>query len=187
MRSTRVRNSTFWWITIRPACTIRSKPSTAMNLSIFGISRRDRKPGTSESQSGDPGGEPAADGAPKNGAQTAAVVSDQDASASAAVAAVSMRRAIVERLYGVIDPELGINIVDLGLIYHLYVDGSTAEIRLTMTTPACPMSSYIKQEVGRALQDVPGLRRGVIELVWDPFWGPSMIDYEGRLKRMGVF
>ncbi len=98
-----------------------------------------------------------------------------------------MRRAIVERLYGVIDPELGINIVDLGLIYHLYVDGSTAEIRLTMTTPACPMSSYIKQEVGRALQDVPGLRRGVIELVWDPPWGPSMIDYEGRLKRMGVF
>lgn len=97
-----------------------------------------------------------------------------------------MRRGIVERLFNVIDPELGINIVDLGLIYDIRVEGPAAEIRLTMTTPACPMSSYIKQEVGRALQDVPGLRRGVIELVWDPPWLPSMIDYEGRLNRMGI-
>lgn len=65
---------------------------------------------------------------------------------------------IAECLRRVIDPEVGINIVDLGLIYDLQVeeDQATVTVRLTMTTPVCPMSSYIKQEVGRALQRVPG-------------------------------
>lgn len=82
---------------------------------------------------------------------------------------VPSRLEVVERLRSVIDPELGLNIVDLGLIYDLQVlpDG-TVEIKLTMTTPACPMSSYIKQEVARVLQRTPGIRRGIIELVWEP-------------------
>src|SRR5690606_38609967 len=74
----------------------------------------------------------------------------------------------------------GLNIVDLGLIYDLQVEGRMATVRLTMTTPACPMSSYIKQQVGAVLQRTPGLRRGVVELVWDPPWSPHMIAPEAR-------
>lgn len=77
------------------------------------------------------------------------------------------------------------NIVDLGMLYDLILDDRSVTVRLTMTTPACPMSSYIRQEVGRVLQDVPGLRRGVTELVWDPPWSPRMIDPDARLRRFG--
>lgn len=90
---------------------------------------------------------------------------------------------IANRLRSVIDPEVGLNIVDLGLIYDLEVVDGSVTIRLTMTTPACPMSSYIKQEVGQALQQVDGLRRGVIETVWDPPWSPHMIEPSVRPRR----
>ena len=90
---------------------------------------------------------------------------------------------LAERLRSVIDPEVGLNIVDLGLLYDLQVEGRTAIIRLTMTTPACPMSGYIKQEVGKVLQDVTGLERAVIETVWEPAWSPHMIAPEARRRR----
>ena len=93
---------------------------------------------------------------------------------------------IAECLRRVIDPEVGINIVDLGLIYDLQVEEGQVMVRLTMTTPACPMSSYIKQQVGRALRRIPGLRRGIVELVWDPPWSPQMMDPEVSLRRFGV-
>ncbi len=100
---------------------------------------------------------------------------------------VRSRLEVVERLRSVIDPEVGLNIVDLGLIYDLQVspDGAV-EIKLTMTTPACPMSSYIKQEVARVLQRA-GFRRGVIEVVWDPPWSPYMIDPEVRRYRFPMY
>lgn len=102
-----------------------------------------------------------------------------------AMSEVPVRLQIAETLHQVIDPEVGLNIVDLGLIYDLQVEEGTATVLLTMTTPACPMSSYIKQEVGRALQRVPGLRRGIIEMVWDPPWSPLMIDPEVSRRMFG--
>lgn len=101
---------------------------------------------------------------------------------------ISSRLEVIERLGSVIDPEVGLNIVDLGLIYDLQVSSDgTVEIRLTMTTPACPMSSYIKHEVARVLQRTPGIRRGIIELVWDPPWSPYMIDPEVRRYRFPMY
>lgn len=79
-----------------------------------------------------------------------------------------------------IDPEVGLNIVDLGLLYNLQIEDGHVTVLLTMTTPACPMSSYIKQQVGAALRRVPGIRRGIIELAWDPPWSPYMMDPEIR-------
>ena len=90
---------------------------------------------------------------------------------------------IAERLRSVIDPEVGLNIVDLGLLYGLEVEGHAATVRLTMTTPACPMSSYIKQEVGKMLQEVPDLERAAVETVWEPAWSPRMIAPEARHRR----
>jgi metal-sulfur cluster biosynthetic enzyme len=90
------------------------------------------------------------------------------------------RRQIARALQSVIDPEVGLNIVDLGLIYDLHIEEGEVTVRLTMTTPACPMSGYIKGQVGDVLSMVPGIRRGIIELVWSPAWSPHMIDRDIR-------
>ncbi len=95
------------------------------------------------------------------------------------------RTAIADGLRTVIDPEVGLNIVALGLIYDLQLDDGQATVRLTMTTPACPMSSYIKQQVGAVLQQTRGLTGGVVELVWDPPWAPTMIEPEAREALFG--
>ncbi|MDQ7039874.1 MAG: metal-sulfur cluster assembly factor [Rhodothermus sp.] len=101
---------------------------------------------------------------------------------------VPSRLEVVERLRSVIDPEVGLNIVDLGLIYDVQVSPEgTVAIKLTMTTPVCPMSSYIRQEVARVLQRMPGIQRGIIELVWEPPWSPYMIDPEVRRYRFPMY
>lgn len=90
------------------------------------------------------------------------------------------RQQIIQALRAVIDPEVGLNIVDLGLIYDLQIEERDIKICLTMTTPACPMSGYIKGQVADVLRMVPGIRRGIIELVWHPPWSPYMIDPDIR-------
>ena len=75
------------------------------------------------------------------------------------------RRRIADALRYVIDPEVGINIVDLGLVYDIQVEAGTVLLALTMTTPACPMSSYIKGHAAAVLDGVPGVEHARIDLV----------------------
>ncbi len=95
------------------------------------------------------------------------------------------RPAIIDRLRQVIDPEVGINIVDLGLVYDVRVEGGIAELDLTMTTPACPMSSYIAREAEGALRGLLGLEDTEVSLVWQPPWSFQMMDPEVRAARFG--
>lgn len=92
-----------------------------------------------------------------------------------------IKRAIREALYDVYDPELGVNIMDLGLVYGVDV---TAEgfvtVCMTLTTPGCPMHESLGDGVGAALQHIPGLTGGEIELVWEPRWSPEMMSEAGR-------
>lgn len=87
---------------------------------------------------------------------------------------------VQERLAGVIDPELGINIVDLGLVYDVALDEQTIAITMTMTTPACPLGPYLEQSVEAALADVAGPRLITVDVVFDPPWSPDLISDEGR-------
>ena len=87
---------------------------------------------------------------------------------------------VAEMLRYVIDPELGINIVDLGLVYDVRVEDDRVEVDLTMTTPACPLSSYISREIEAALSPMPGVEAVHIELVWSPRWSPAMMAPEVR-------
>ncbi len=82
----------------------------------------------------------------------------------------------------VIDPELGINIVDLGLIYSVDIDeDGRIEITMTLTTPGCPLHASFAQEIERVLwQTIPDLKGVHVELVWEPAWNPMMISPEGR-------
>lgn len=81
-----------------------------------------------------------------------------------------------ELLREVIDPELGINIVDLGLVYDVRVGEGVAQVRMTLTTPGCPLGAYIDDEVRACLWGAPGVDAVDVQLVWDPPWQPDMMS-----------
>jgi metal-sulfur cluster biosynthetic enzyme len=89
--------------------------------------------------------------------------------------------AIRDALRAVIDPEAGMNIVDLGLVYGIEVAGDVARVAITMTSPACPMGEMILDEVGAILRAaLPAGARTEVELTWTPPWDPSMMSEEAR-------
>lgn len=85
-------------------------------------------------------------------------------------------------LHAVIDPELGVNIVDLGLVYEIAVDPPTGgvDIEMTLTTPGCPLSGYMDDEIRGRLAQLPQARDVRIELVWEPPWDPEMMSDRAR-------
>ena len=92
-----------------------------------------------------------------------------------------MDREILEALKAVIDPELGINIVDLGLIYHAARSTNGIDIALTMTTPACPLGEMMTQEIKTVLHGrFPEISDVHVDLVWDPPWSPELMSEESR-------
>lgn len=89
--------------------------------------------------------------------------------------------AVLEALKVVVDPEIGVNIVDLGLVYDLEVDaGGTVAIEMTLTTPGCPLHAAIHDAVHRALGALSGVREVALDLVWSPPWTPDTITPAGR-------
>ncbi len=89
----------------------------------------------------------------------------------------SVRQALRE----VIDPEVGVNIVDLGLVYGIAITDRGVQVRMTMTTPACPLGDHIQREVVRQVrQACPGASRIDVALVWEPRWTPAMMTDEAR-------
>ncbi len=93
---------------------------------------------------------------------------------------------IYEALRNVYDPELGMNVMDLGLVYNVDVnEHGHVTIDMTLTTPGCPMHESLGEGVGAALQEIPGITSGEIRLVWDPPWDPSRLTDEGR-RRLGL-
>ena len=77
---------------------------------------------------------------------------------------------LMQRLHGVMDPELGVNIVDLGLVYGAEVVDGVARVRVTTTTPACPLGSYISGEIRRALFGLDTVLDVQIEVTYEPRW-----------------
>ena len=91
-----------------------------------------------------------------------------------------------EALRTVIDPELGVNIVDLGLVYGVDVHDDVARVRMTMTSPACPLAGYLEDLVDGSVRGrVSGIRRVDVELVWEPEWTADMMSDEARRELMG--
>jgi len=87
---------------------------------------------------------------------------------------------VLEILRRVIDPELGCNIVDLGLIYSVAIVGPKVAVVMTLTTSGCPMHESIGLGVQNALLNLEGVDEVEVELVWDPPWHPSMMTEFGR-------
>lgn len=84
-------------------------------------------------------------------------------------------------LYSVIDPEVGMNIVDLGLVYGVTVADNMLRVDLTMTTPACPMGEMILDDARQVLEALSPASTGIeLNLVWDPPWHPGMMSEHAR-------
>ena len=74
------------------------------------------------------------------------------------------------------DPELNLNIIDLGLVYGIRVDGSRVAIDMTLTSPACPAGPQIMTDAERAVRAIPGVSDVELNLVWQPMWSPERIE-----------
>lgn len=85
-------------------------------------------------------------------------------------------RQVAHRLRLVLDPEVGLNIVDLGLVYGISCQENEVEVTVTMTSMGCPMTHYIRMSIETVLSKMRNVRKGKIELVWSPAWSPSMIN-----------
>lgn len=90
---------------------------------------------------------------------------------------------VIQALREVYDPELPVNIYDLGLIYDLELDATsgTVVIKMTLTAPGCPVAQTFPATVECALCKVPGIREARVELVWDPPWSRERMSEEARL------
>ena len=94
---------------------------------------------------------------------------------------------IVEALKTVYDPEIPVNIYELGLIYDVDLqEGGAVLIKMTLTSPACPVAGSLPGEVKKKIEEVPGVTSADVELVWDPVWNPSMMSEAARLQ-LGMF
>jgi metal-sulfur cluster biosynthetic enzyme len=85
-----------------------------------------------------------------------------------------------ELLREVIDPELGLDIVELGLLRAVEVSDGVATVRFTVTTPACPLSSYIEDEIRACLWQLPGLEELEVECEYEPAWSPEDMTEDAR-------
>ena len=87
---------------------------------------------------------------------------------------------ILERLRTVMDPELGLNIVDLGLVYESDVHAGVAHVLMTTTSPACPIGSFLEDQVRWALLEVPGVIDVEVEVTHEPAWSPTLMSSAAR-------
>lgn len=89
---------------------------------------------------------------------------------------------VIKALKQVYDPEIPVNIYDLGLIYELVINKEhDVAIKMTFTAPNCPMADEVMAEVKTSVKDVPGIKSCNIELVFEPVWDKSMLSEEARL------
>ena len=90
---------------------------------------------------------------------------------------------VVAALRTVFDPEIPVNIYELGLIYNIDVhDDRSVEVRLTLTSPMCPVAGSLPPEVEAKVAEIPGVSTASVDLVWDPPWNPSMMSEAAKLE-----
>ena len=90
---------------------------------------------------------------------------------------------VVEVLKGIFDPEIPVNIHELGLIYEIKVEPEgVVNIRMTLTSPACPVAGSLPPEIEQKVKEVAGVSDAKVEVVWDPTWGPNMMSDAAKLQ-----
>ena len=118
---------------------------------------------------------------------TASPTAAAEPAATATLDPSDLEAEIVEQLKSVFDPEIPVNIYELGLIYDidLQPDGQV-QVKMTLTSPGCPVAGSLPGEVKNKVEAVPGVTSADVELVWDPAWNPSMMTEAAKLQ-LGMF
>jgi metal-sulfur cluster biosynthetic enzyme len=94
---------------------------------------------------------------------------------------------VKEHLKTIIDPELGINIIDLGLVYGVDIgENGQVTVRMTLTSPACPLGGVIQAQVHQALGKLPWVKDPKVQLVWSPRWDPQTMMTEEAKMELGI-
>jgi FeS assembly SUF system protein len=94
-----------------------------------------------------------------------------------------LKSSVVDALKSVYDPEIPVDIYELGLIYDIAIsEDGDAVVQMTLTTPHCPVAESLPNEVELRVLSVPGIRDAEVKLVWDPPWDPSKMSDEARLE-----
>jgi FeS assembly SUF system protein len=104
-------------------------------------------------------------------------------SSPAPVVALTLRPRIVDAICSVYDPEIPVNIWELGLIYDIEIDAARrVHIRMTLTAPACPSAQALPLEVERRVREVDGVADATVEVVWEPAWSADRMSDAARLQ-----
>lgn len=87
---------------------------------------------------------------------------------------------VIDKLKECLDPELGVNIVDLGLVYGVNIEGSRIQVLMTLTTPGCPLDAYFTRDITTRLKSLKGISDVAVELTFDPPWNPTSMSKESK-------
>jgi FeS assembly SUF system protein len=98
---------------------------------------------------------------------------------------MATKEEVYEVLQTCYDPEIPVNIVDLGLIYDVQVNEGRVDVKMTLTAPGCGMGAFIASEARSKILELPGVEEANVELVWDPPWDPSRMSEEAK-QRLGI-
>ena len=101
---------------------------------------------------------------------------------SSPILSLSLKPAIIEAICTIYDPEIPVNIWELGLIYDIEIDAEArVGVRMTLTAPACPSAQTLPAEVDRKVRAVPGVKDVYVEVVWEPAWTTDRMSDEAKL------
>ena len=90
------------------------------------------------------------------------------------------KETILQKLTECYDPEIPINVVDLGLIYNVLIEGDHIHVKMTLTNRGCPMASYLADSVTAKVKEIDQVNKVKVEIVWDPPWTPERISQEAK-------
>jgi metal-sulfur cluster biosynthetic enzyme len=107
-------------------------------------------------------------------------MTDREAERSVAAPGGLSAEAVRKALRQVKDPELDMNIVDLGLVYDIEVEGGQVHVRMTLTSPGCPAGPMITNDAYKVIRSLEGVADVDVEIVWEPYWTPEKMDPKVR-------
>jgi FeS assembly SUF system protein len=106
-----------------------------------------------------------------------------DGSAPPPASAEELRERVIQVLKGVYDPEIPVNVYDLGLVYDIDVEpGWKVDVKMTLTAPACPVAGTLPPFVETQIRRIPGVSEAKVEIVWDPPWTQDRMSDEAKLQ-----
>jgi FeS assembly SUF system protein len=120
---------------------------------------------------------------PQPAAETPASTTDTSGLVADAAKTAALAPAIMDTIRTVFDPEIPVNIVELGLIYDVFVDASgVASVRMTLTAPGCPAAQSLPVEVAQKVKAVPGVADAKVDVVWEPAWTKDRMSDVAKLQ-----